>query len=64
MLLRKGRQCFMGPVFTPTDPSTCVIIVKKKRGVIVNNCTKERICSYLMPSLIISVIIITCEVCH
>ena len=30
VLLRKGSQCLIGPVFTPFDPSTCVIIIKKK----------------------------------
>ena len=30
MLLRKGRQCFIGPVFTPSDPPIYVIIVKRK----------------------------------
>ena len=29
MLLRKGRQCFIGPVFTASEPPTCVIIVKR-----------------------------------
>ena len=29
-LLRKGSQCFVGPVFTPSEPPTCVIIVKRK----------------------------------
>ena len=43
MLLRKGRQCFIGPVFTPSDPTTDSS--QKKMGVIVNNCTKERIYS-------------------
>ena len=28
-LLRKDGQCFIGPLFTPFDPPTCVIIVKK-----------------------------------
>ena len=27
VLLRKGNQCFTGPVFTPFDPPTCVIIL-------------------------------------
>ena len=35
MLLRKGSQCFIGPVFTPFDPSTCVITVKE------NGCDSE-----------------------
>ena len=30
VLLRKGSQCFIGSVFTPFDPSACVIIVKEK----------------------------------
>ena len=30
MLLRQGEQCFIGPVFTPSDPPACVIIVKRK----------------------------------
>ena len=30
VLLRKGSQCFIGPVFTQVDPPTCVIIVKRK----------------------------------
>ena len=30
VLLRKGSQCLIGPVFTPFDPSTCVIIIKKE----------------------------------
>ena len=47
VLLRKGSQCLIGPVFTPFDPSTCVIIIKKK--VKVNNC--RRIYSYPMLSL-------------
>ena len=42
VLLRKGSQCFIGPVFTPFDPSTRVIKSQKKMGVIVNNCTKVR----------------------
>ena len=29
MLLRKGSQCFIGSVFTPFGPPTCVIIVKE-----------------------------------
>ena len=44
MLLRKGRQRLIGPVFIPSEPPTCVIIVKRKymkMGVIVNNCTKR-----------------------
>ena len=45
VLLRKGSQCFIGPLFTPFDPPTCVINSQKKMGVIVNNCTKESICS-------------------
>ena len=57
MLLRKGSQCFIGPLLTPFDRSYKCNYSQKKMGVIVNNCTKERIC-------IISVIIITCEVCH
>ena len=45
VLLRKGSHCFMGPVFTLFDPSTCVSIDygQKKMGVIVNNC--RQICS-------------------
>ena len=36
VLLRKGSQCFIGPVFTPFDPPyTCVIIVKG------NGCDSE-----------------------
>ena len=42
VLLKKGSQCVIGPVFTPFDPPTCVIICQKKMGVIVNNWTKER----------------------
>ena len=42
VLLRKGSQCLIGPVFTPFDPSTCVINSQKKMGVIANNCMKER----------------------
>ena len=42
VLLRKGSKCFIGPVFTPFDPPTCVIDSQKKMGVIVNNCSKER----------------------
>ena len=30
VLLRKGSQCFIGPVFTPFDPPTCVIIVSER----------------------------------
>ena len=29
--LRKGSQCFIGPVFTPSDPPTCLILVKENR---------------------------------
>ena len=29
VLIRKGSQCFIGPVFTPFDPPTCVIIVNE-----------------------------------
>ena len=29
VLLRKGSQSFIGPVFTPSDPPTHVIVVKK-----------------------------------
>ena len=42
VLLRKGTQCFIGPVFTACNPPTCVINSQKKMGVIVNNCMKER----------------------
>ena len=28
-LLRKGSECFIGPEFTPFDPPTFVIIVKR-----------------------------------
>ena len=35
VLLRKGSQCFVGPVFTPFDPPTCVIIVTE------NECDSE-----------------------
>ena len=35
VMLRKGSQCFVGPVFTPFDPHTCVIIVKE------NGCDNE-----------------------
>ena len=42
VLLRKGSQSFIGPVFTPSDPTTCVINSQKKMGMIVNSCTKER----------------------
>ena len=45
VLLRKGSQCFIGPVFTLFDPSACVSIDygQKEMGVIVNNC--RQICS-------------------
>ena len=36
VLLRKGSQCCIGPVFTPFDPPTCVIIVKE------NGCDSEK----------------------
>ena len=39
MLLRKGRQCFIGPVFTPSEPPTWVIIVKRKYSE--NGCDSE-----------------------
>ena len=42
VLLRKGSQCFIGPVFTPFDRPTRVINSQKKMGVIVDNCTKDR----------------------
>ena len=42
VLLRKGSQCFIGPVFTPFGLSTCVMNSQKKMGVLVNNCTKVR----------------------
>ena len=29
VLLRKGSQSFIGPVFTPFDLPTCVMIVKE-----------------------------------
>ena len=32
VLLRKGSQCFIGPVFTPFAPPTCVINSQKKTG--------------------------------
>ena len=35
VLLRKGSQRFIGPVFTPFDPPTCVIIVNE------NGCDSE-----------------------
>ena len=35
VLLRKGSQCFVGPLFTPFDPPTCVGIVKE------NGCDSE-----------------------
>ena len=35
MLLKKGSQCFIGPVLTPFDPPTCVITVKE------NGCGSE-----------------------
>ena len=35
VLLRKGGQCFVGPLFTPFDPPTCVVIVKE------NGCDSE-----------------------
>ena len=35
VLLRKGSQCFVDPVFTPFDPPTCVIIVRD------NGCDSE-----------------------
>ena len=37
LLLRKGSKGFIGPVFTPFDPPTCVINSQKEMGVIVNN---------------------------
>ena len=45
VLLRKGNQCFIGPVFTLFDPSACVSIDygQKEMGVMVNNC--GQICS-------------------
>ena len=42
VFLKKGSQCFIGPVITPFDPPRCVISSEKRMGVIVNNCTKER----------------------
>ena len=43
VLLRKGSQCFIGPVSVTTfDPPTCEINRQKKMDVIVNNCMKER----------------------
>ena len=35
VLLRKGRQCFIGPVFTAFDSPSCVVIVKE------NGCDSE-----------------------
>ena len=35
VLLRKGSQCFIGPMFTPFDPPTSVITVKE------NGCDSE-----------------------
>ena len=35
VLIRKGSQCFIGPVLTPFDPPTCVIIVNE------NGCDSE-----------------------
>ena len=45
VLLRKGSQSFIGPVFTLFDPSTSVSIDygQKEMGVIVNNC--RQICN-------------------
>ena len=31
VLLTKGSQCFIGPVFTQFDPPTWIIIVKRKK---------------------------------
>ena len=42
VLLRKVSQCFIGPVFTPFDPPTCVINSQKKMVMILNNCMKVR----------------------
>ena len=38
LLLWKGIQCYTSAVFTPFDPSTCVII-DKGNGVMVDNWT-------------------------
>ena len=45
MLLRKGRQCFIGPVFTPSEPPICVIIVKRKYEGSPNDNFRKIICS-------------------
>ena len=45
MLLRKGRQCFIGPVFTASEPPTCVIIVKRKYKGSPNDNFRKIICS-------------------
>ena len=33
VLLRKGSQCCISPVFTPFDPPTCAIIAKKEQKI-------------------------------
>ena len=35
VFLWKGSQCFIGPMFIPCDPPTCVIIVNE------NGCDSE-----------------------
>ena len=45
MLLRKGKQCFIGPVFTASEPPTCVIIVKRKYKGSPNDNFRKIICS-------------------
>ena len=32
VLLMKGSQRFIGPVFTTFDPPTCIIIIVKENG--------------------------------
>ena len=41
VLLRKGSQCFVGPVFTPSEPTSYMCnYSQKEMGVVVNNCRR------------------------
>ena len=41
VLLRKGSQCFVGPVFTPSEPTSYMCnYSQKEMGVVMNNCRR------------------------